>query len=206
MTENPMPPQTVILVNTRKPPGGGALFLSIIGFFVITAVIGIILGFMARSDAKKNNLGTGRATAAIVIGLLWFVPFILGAVLGESNRDSVTTSTQSSSPAVEINIEPVNPESVAGKTPQESAISALEKRKFKCTGPSGTIDLVQCRKGTVKVPTYGTQPKELLNIELGTGNMSGYVTPSVAKSLSKYGLENLGDDGTGTGVVNVDNG
>lgn len=201
---------TVIVINQRKPPGGGALFLSIIGFCGVTAIIGIILGFMARSDAKRNNLGTGRANAAIVIGFAWLAPLILVWGVSLFQSDSSPASSDSLTPVVAQSSAPAPTQTrpapvVNSPTDQEKAISVLGKRNFKCDGPNGTLRLTQCKKGTVKVPIYGTQAKEIVNIELTTGSMSGYVMPTTAKALEKFGVESLGDDGSGTGAVLIGN-
>ena len=47
----------------------------------------------------------------------------------------------------------------------------------------------------MKVPTYGTQPKELINIKSDwTGlTISGYATSATAKVLKPYGVEPFGE-------------
>lgn len=54
------------------------------------------------------------------------------------------------------------------------------------------MQLIQCRKGTVKVPVYGTQPKELVNITLEDPSdgevIDGYVLPATAKALRSFGI------------------
>lgn len=76
-------------------------------------------------------------------------------------------------------------------------MTALERLKFTCTGPQGVVQLIQCKKGTVKVPTYGTQPRELVNIMLndpdGGQTIDGYVLPATAKALRPFGVKSGGD-------------
>ena len=59
-------------------PGTGALWLSILGFCGVTALLGVILGFFARSDARKRGLSTGTSNAAIIVGFLWIGLYLLG--------------------------------------------------------------------------------------------------------------------------------
>ena len=94
-------------------------------------------------------------------------------------------------------------------TPGQKAVGVLKKAGFRCEGPRGVVRLVQCRKGTVKVPRYGTQPRESVNLMLndpeGGESIYGYALPRTAKLLRPFGVKNTGDDGSGTGVVNVEN-
>jgi len=74
-----------------------ALVLSILGLFGITAIIGIILGFVGRGQAKKAGAGVGVATAAIIIGAAWIVLFIIIGIFGSSNSTSTAPTAPSSS-------------------------------------------------------------------------------------------------------------
>ena len=58
-----------------------AMWLSILGFCFVTAVIGVILGFLAMNDAKKAELPRpGTALAAVIIGSGWLALFLLGQI------------------------------------------------------------------------------------------------------------------------------
>lgn len=69
-----------------------ALVLSILGFCGITAVIGIVLGFIGRGQAKKVGAGVGMATAAIIIGSAWVALGLIGTVIS-----GLTASTDGAS-------------------------------------------------------------------------------------------------------------
>src|SRR6056297_2069991 len=68
-----------------------ALVLSILGFCGITAIIGIVLGFVGRGKAKEVGKGVGQATAAIIIGAAWLVLGVIGFAV--SGGDTTTTTT-----------------------------------------------------------------------------------------------------------------
>lgn len=72
MTVERSPPAPNLPPPTAKTPGivVTALVMSIVGITGITAVIGIILGFIGRSKAKQVGKGSGMALAAIIIGAL----------------------------------------------------------------------------------------------------------------------------------------
>jgi len=187
----------VMVVREPRNPGSGALAFSICGFFGITAIIGVILGFVARAKAKKSGQSTAMATSAVVIGAFWLLIFAI--IITSSASDNSATSTSTSQPIPTASSTSNSKEPVEEST-QDKTISYLKKQKFKCSAPSGIEELVQCRKGSVKVPVYGTQPKELANIELGTGSINGYALPATVKALSKFGVESEGDDGSGFGT------
>ncbi|MHB1211869.1 MAG: hypothetical protein ACYC0W_06355 [Candidatus Nanopelagicales bacterium] len=80
---------------------------SLIGFCGVTAILGLILGLAGRPQAKRNAAGTGLATAAIVISLLWIVPplilwFLFGALMATTPSPTTATkpTTVRSAPAV----------------------------------------------------------------------------------------------------------
>lgn len=291
MTESggqPQEPQIVYVQTTPiKTPGTGALVLSILGFCGITALLGVVLGFVARGEAKRNSLSTGKATAAIVIGLVWLVPLALGMTITAITAATSPSSTSSSSSATDSAPEPTaisqsdlvggawtvckenaqdqlkspssasfplytssdiqtqvdgnvvgivawveaeNSLGVMVRTPfscsasynaatdsymvfaeldsstmptatktavseQDEVLAVLKKRGFNCTGPQGKFDLYQCRKGTIEVPTYGEQPKELVNVSTETSGLSvdGYATPPTVKALAKFGVTAYGE-------------
>jgi hypothetical protein len=100
----PNPHQPSASASGSKTPGTGALWLSILGFCGITAVIGVILGLSDRTRAKKNGQSTKKATSAIVIGMVWLLAILgAGAGIGTSgksaapkpNAGTATTATES---------------------------------------------------------------------------------------------------------------
>ena len=106
--------------NAGKTPGivTAGFVLSILGFCGITAIIGVILGFVGRKQAKANGAGVGLSTAAIVIGAAWIVLAVVGGIgsaisggssmSGSSNGTQVTNSesvpAQTESPKVEPSV------------------------------------------------------------------------------------------------------
>jgi hypothetical protein len=184
--------------------------LSILGFCYVTAIIGVIWGFAARKQARQLGLSEKKSLAAIVIGLIWIVPTTIGVVISASQSDPSDVSVPTT-PSSGRTVEPLTElekRSLYNNSPNQQALLALRKRDFQCTPPSGVIELVQCRKGTVTVEPYGKQPKELVNLELAevrTGSINGYVLPRTARLLEKFGVQNLGDDGSGTGTVTISN-
>jgi hypothetical protein len=60
-----------------------SLVCSIAGFLVIPLVLGIVFGFIARSQIKNSNGtqgGKGLALAGIIIGFGWAALIVLGAI------------------------------------------------------------------------------------------------------------------------------
>lgn len=102
-----------------------------------------------------------------MISLLWIVPplimwFLFGALMATTPSPTTATkpTTVRSAPAV-----PASP-SQRASTAAERVVTALARRGLTCTGPQGLVEPIQCQKGSVRVPVYGTQPKELVNITL----------------------------------------
>lgn len=99
MSENdvPKPMPDPLVIKQFKTPGTPALILSILGFFGITAILGVILGFVARKEARRTGVSTNKANAAIAIGLIWIGLTVLGVILGNvadsGTTDSPTTAT-----------------------------------------------------------------------------------------------------------------
>jgi hypothetical protein len=296
MSQN-IPPQQPQVVYVRatpaKTPGTAALVLSILGFCGVTAVLGVILGAVARGEAKRSGSSTAKGTAAIVIGVLWILPVAIGLIVGATSSSSSLTpsatapstraaathisesdlvggawtvckenvenqlkspssadfpaysssdiQTQVSGNVVGIvawvgaensfgasirtpftcsaNYDPASdsytvladlnsttmPDAAgAGNDDQDVVLALMAKRGFDCTGPQGKFDLFQCRKGTVKVPTYGTQPKELVNIRTNETGLSidGYATPATLKALKKFGVKPYGPSDNGAFMMN----
>lgn len=71
-----------------------ALVLSILGFCGITAIIGVVLGFVGRGKAKEVGKGVGQATAAIIIGFAWIVLSIIGFAVTGGDTDTTTTTEE----------------------------------------------------------------------------------------------------------------
>jgi hypothetical protein len=67
---------------------------SIVGFFFITFIVAIVLGFVARSQIKNSGgrqKGDGFAIAGIIIGFAWVAFYVLLIIVG-----AVTNNTNSS--------------------------------------------------------------------------------------------------------------
>ena len=90
-SQTPNPPSV-----PAKTPGIviAALVLSIFGLTGITAIVGVILGFIGRRKAKQAGKGVGMATAAIAIGAAWLVLLAFGALLPDSSETSNETAIQ----------------------------------------------------------------------------------------------------------------
>lgn len=107
-----------------------ALLLSIFGITGITAVLGIILGFIGRGKAKQAGKGSGMALAAIIIGAAWLVVIAFGALLGGSDSTEPSSTEQ-----VVVEEESVQSESV----PVTGSIGTLEVTSLtNCLGSDGT--------------------------------------------------------------------
>jgi hypothetical protein len=71
---------------TRKTNGlaVASLVCSLAGFLVIPLVLGIVFGFIARSQIRNSNGtqgGNGLAVAGIIIGFGWAALIVLGAIV-----------------------------------------------------------------------------------------------------------------------------
>lgn len=189
----PAPINVVVQAPDARPygtPGTGALWLSILGFCGITAVLGVVFGIAARAEAKRRGVSSAKATWAIVIGLVWLLPLAISVVsVFVSQGSNQASSTPPPAPATA-------PAAPSGQTDQpqvpfaEQARKTLVRLKFECDAPKGAEDWVQCRKGTYDDPTYGPSPVEMVNIwanQNGTGGqyVEGYVKPATYKELKK---------------------
>ena len=200
-TPPPAAPQPII-VNAPPSgpygtPGTGALWLSIFGICGITAILGIIFGIAAYREAKRRNVGQAKATWAIVIGIAWLIPMIFSwSVLGwgfnSATSNSTSTSTTTSSGEVIT---------ADAKAEVIGLSNELIKMGFECNGPIGDILLVTCTEGEIEVEGYGMQPVQRISIQLSTGEVHGFAKPeSIAKVEEFVSVDDLGDDGTGTGA------
>jgi len=100
----PPPPSGPPIQPTRRAKTPGTVVtgfvLSLLGFLVITAIIGIILGAVGLSAAKRAGKGVGLAWSAIIIGAAWLL--ILAVVgLAGGGEDANTTADQADSAVVE---------------------------------------------------------------------------------------------------------
>lgn len=172
----------------RRPygsPGTGALWLSILGFCGITAVLGVILGFVALFEARRRGASTTKAAFAIAIGFVWLVPMAISA----ASMAKAWQSTPAGSTSVVIRPEPgTSATPIVSSTSARAIESALVRLAFTCDGARGTQGWVQCRKGNYDDPVYGPSPVEMVNIwadyeGTGTGRIDGYVKPSTFKKL-----------------------
>ena len=120
-----------------------ALVLSILGFCGITAIIGIVLGFVGRGKAKEVGKGVGQATAAIIIGAAWLALGVIGfAVSGE---DSTTTTTS---------------EEVVEEVVDEEPSEAEEAQETEATqGSQETPDAPSAAASTPEAPAPEPEPE-----------------------------------------------
>ena len=81
-----------------------ALVLSIAGFCGITAIVGIVLGFVGRGKAKEVGKGVGMSTAAIIIGVAWLVLGVIGVAIGSGNTDSEPSDSSEQVEVVEDDV------------------------------------------------------------------------------------------------------
>lgn len=212
-SQSPQPSSVTVQVDPsvtgpHGTPGTGALWLSIFGFVCgIPAILGIIFGIGARREAKQRGKSPAKANWAIFIGLLWLLPaafiFVVGFLglrpppPGEEPRSSETTSRSE-----QVESEPQN----AIDAPDEDRVELsklrfnLQQSGFTCSEPDGALELIQCEKGRVNDPEYGSTPIQLVNIELGTGDVHGYAKPKTLETIEEYvTVDDFGPDGSGTG-------
>lgn len=116
----PPPPPTTVDTNKTPPMVTWAFVLSVLGICGITAVVGIILGFIGRKKAQEAGKGVGLATAAIVIGAAWLVLIVIGAIVG-GGTTSDTTDTATVEETVEEVTEPEAAPEAAPDTSEETA-------------------------------------------------------------------------------------
>ena len=120
------PPPNIPPPAAKTPPMVvWALVLSILGFCGITAIIGIVLGFIGRGRAKEVGKGVGQATAAIVIGSAWLVIGLIGLAVGAGSTD--TTSTDQ---VVEQAVEEAPQETDSRKTSESEPTEAETSPDF----------------------------------------------------------------------------
>jgi hypothetical protein len=68
-----------------------SLICSCAGVFFLPAILGIVFGFVARSQITRSNglqRGGGLAIAGIIVGFGWLVLLALGIALGARNTTS----------------------------------------------------------------------------------------------------------------------
>jgi hypothetical protein len=67
---------------------------SILGFFFITFIVAIVLGFVARAQIRRSagqQKGDGLAIAGIIIGFAWVAFYVLVIILGAIGTKSNTS-------------------------------------------------------------------------------------------------------------------
>jgi hypothetical protein len=70
---------------SRRTPGivYSAITFALLGFAcALPALVGLVLGLMARPQAKAAGTGLGLANAAVAVSIAWLVAFALFIVLG----------------------------------------------------------------------------------------------------------------------------
>ncbi len=61
--------------------------------FFVPAVLGIIFGFIARSQIRQSNgaqSGDGLAVAGIIVGFAWIALFVIVFAIGAANTNNAT--------------------------------------------------------------------------------------------------------------------
>ena len=203
-TTGQAPPTVVVNANPYGTPGTGALWLSIFGFVcLIPAVLGIIFGFSALSEAKRRGVSGVKAGWAIAIGFAWIVPVAAIWIFAFSGVESSTSSTTQTSTSSET-LPEAAPTVVDEVAPAqlEALVDELKGSGFDCIGPRGTLQVVQCTKGEVEVEPYGPTPVQTINIEYSSGSVNGYAKAKILTLVSQYiSVDEAGDDGSGTGAI-----
>mgnify|MGYP003565233222 FL=1 len=119
----PPPPSGPPIQPTSRAKTPGTVItgfvLSLLGFFVITAIIGIILGAVGLSAAKRAGKGVGLAWSAIIIGSAWLLILVVVGLAGGGgdNQDA----------ADEGNVVVVEEEAVAEPEPEVEAEATVEE-------------------------------------------------------------------------------
>lgn len=100
--ENLPPPPSPTDTQEAKTPTTitWGFVLSVLGFCGITAIVGVILGFVGRKEAKEVGKGVGLSTAAIVIGAAWILFGLIGLIAG-----ALTDDTEPVEQAIEESVE-----------------------------------------------------------------------------------------------------
>jgi hypothetical protein len=71
-----------------------SLVCSIVGFFFITFIVAIVLGFVARTQIRNSGgrqKGDGLAIAGIIIGFAWVAFYVLIIIVGAVSNNSNTS-------------------------------------------------------------------------------------------------------------------
>jgi hypothetical protein len=86
MTQEYAPGAHVTMAREMNGLAIGAFVLAIVGLCSPLGIVGLILGYVAKSQIKaRNNSGNGLATAAIILGwisIIAFVAFVVALALG----------------------------------------------------------------------------------------------------------------------------
>jgi hypothetical protein len=67
---------------------------SIVGFLLITFIVAIVLGFVARAQIKNSRgqqKGDGLAIAGIIIGFAWLAFYVLFTIIGAVSNNSTSS-------------------------------------------------------------------------------------------------------------------
>ena len=64
-----------------------SMVLGIIGLYVITSILAIIFGFVARKQIETTRQrGQGMATAGIVLGIIWLAFLVVALIVGAAHN------------------------------------------------------------------------------------------------------------------------
>lgn len=122
--ESAPPPNMPPPIVKTPPMVVWALVLSILGFCGVTAIVGIVLGFVGRGRAKEVGKGVGQATAAIVIGAAWLLIALIGFAVSSGDTSTTTTTEDVAEEVVED--DPQETEATQGGQETQDAPSVSE--------------------------------------------------------------------------------
>ncbi len=169
-----------------KTPGiaVAAFVTSLFGFLCgIPAVVGLVLGLMARKRAKLVQRGVGLATAAIVISSIWLAVVVVGVVVGiansgngggasegagaESGSSAPASPSQASTPQPDTAVEASSPAPTPTPTlePRESFLAMVRN-----SGPTEARDAIAARKDAALVK-FGESACKQIQVR---GALAGY--------------------------------
>jgi hypothetical protein len=171
--------------------------LSLVGFFGVTAIIGIVLAFIGRPAAKQVGRGVGLSTAAIIIGAAWLA---LAAVGGIVNVISGTTESvqPTPTPAATTTTTPLTPSPAETTTDLGSlgvTITDFPSRWNSAVAEYGVGDPLPERiSGTPNLPGYSSALTEFPSgnsVDVVWNTETGEVV-----EVTIYGLSDVEDAAT----------
>ena len=171
-----------------KTPGivTAAFILSCLGFCGITAIVGIVLGFVGRGQAKRAGKGEGLALAAIIIGAAWLVIAVIGGIVSAGSGG--TSSSQSSSPQSTVSTPSAEalPASAAPAPSLASEVPIEEAPAEEPAAPEETVSQANAREKAKSYLDFQAFSRKGLNEQL---QFEGF-----SKDDAAYGVDALNVD------------